>query len=137
MHIWAIAITHLDEYVWFGKGAGSSRPFLLQKYEQYNAPQLYRDRKYNDQNQYLEETIELGIPGLYLLLSALVSLWFVSLPRTRIYATYFLILIMLNLLTESMLGRTDGIITIALFSLLFVVMNRKEMESVILLNQKD
>ena len=137
LHIWRIALSNTDAYLPFGLGAGNARYFLTEQYIINNAPNPYIQHKAHAHNQYLETTMDLGIPGLILLIACLLSIYLVAKPKTKEYASYFIILIMLNLLTESMLNMSEGILIINLMMFILLMMNwaeTKEIEQQQLLN---
>ncbi len=99
-----------------GVGTGDAQTKLNEYYAGY-ANQA-KTLNYNAHNQYLQTTIELGIPGLLLLLNC-IFLPFARIQRSTLY-TSFIILFSLMCLTESMLARQKGIVFFTLFQSLFL-----------------
>ena len=75
LNIWGIALDSPKDYSLFGLGAGQSFEYLQHKYKEHGFNQ-YTYTLLNSHNQYLEEWIELGIPGLLFFLLAWSSIPF-------------------------------------------------------------
>lgn len=108
LNIWGIALDSPKDYSLFGLGAGQSFEYLQHKYKEHGFNQ-YTYTLLNSHNQYLEEWIELGIPGLLFFLLAWSSIPFFNTKRARKTAMMLLTLYALNMLTDCMFGRFDGI----------------------------
>ena len=67
INIWGAALQHPKDYIWDGLGAGQSGNYMMQQYEDLKMT-TYAERRYNCHNQYLEETMEIGVFGLILFL---------------------------------------------------------------------
>ena len=106
LNIWGIALDSPKDYSLFGLGAGQSFEYLQHKYKEHGFNQY---TLLNSHNQYLEEWIELGIPGLLFFLLAWSSIPFFNTKRARKTAMMLLTLYALNMLTDCMFGRFDGI----------------------------
>lgn len=106
LNIWGIALDSPKDYSSFGLGAGQSFEYLQHKYKEHGFNQY---TLFNSHNQYLEEWIELGIPGLLFFLLAWFSIPFFNTKRARKTAMMLLTLYALNMLTDCMFGRFDGI----------------------------
>ena len=107
-NIWGLAIQTPEDYLSHGIGAGQSTQYMLGKYEQYHLD-YYVQKHYHPHNQYLEELIEGGIPGLVLLVLAWLSIPICASAKYRKYAVYFTVLFMINMLTDCMFGKFCGI----------------------------
>ena len=107
LNIWGTALENPKDYSLYGLGAGQSFQYLQNKYIEKG---LIRYQNFNSHNQYLEEWIELGIPGLIFFILAWLSLPFCTKKRARKSANMLLTLYALNMLTDCMFGRFDGII---------------------------
>lgn len=128
LFIWHAAFNSMDEYFWFGKGVGNSTGFLVDKYEKLNYPKIFTEREYGAHNQYLIALIDIGIFGcVFLILYFMIFHLFFE-GRARLFAMNFSILTGINLLTEGMLGRVDGIIILCFFTLLCIRMQKEEHE---------
>ena len=73
LNIWGAALQHPEEYLAHGLGAGQSSAYLSEKYQAAGFD-YYVYMHYNSHNQYLEELIEIGFPGLLLFLLAWLSI---------------------------------------------------------------
>lgn len=119
LNIWGFALSTPQDYLAYGLGAGQSATYLSQKFDQVNWDH-YQNQGYNScHNQYLEELIENGIAGL---------IWFVLCwgvliiccdPKSRLVAILLTTLYGLNMCTDVMFGRYDGI---ALWSVWVIVL---------------
>lgn len=107
LNIWGTALENPKDYSLYGLGAGQSFQYLQNKYIEKG---LIRYQNFNSHNQYIEEWIELGIPGLIFFILAWLSLPFCTKKRARKSANMLLTLYALNMLTDCMFGRFDGII---------------------------
>lgn len=122
INIWFSALQNPEDYLWYGVGAGGNSEYLKSMYASLEWNYFY-DRQYNAHNQYLGTFINLGIFGaiFFLLIWLLYPIWYNG--RVRQFATLAMLTIGLNMLTENMLDRIDGVIitcvtlvTIALLS---------------------
>jgi hypothetical protein len=106
LNIWGTALDSPKDYSLFGLGAGQSFEYLQHKYKEHGFNQY---TLLNSHNQYIEEWIELGIPGLLFFLLAWISIPYFNQKRARKSAVMLLTLYALNMLTDCMFGRFDGI----------------------------
>ena len=106
LNIWSVALDHPEDYSLYGLGAGQSFHYLQNKYKEHGFNQYQR---FNSHNQYIEEWIELGIPGLLFFVLAWLSLPYCTQKRARKSAVLLVTLYALNMLTDCMFGRFDGI----------------------------
>ena len=105
-NIWSTALESPKDYSLYGLGAGQSFHYLQNKYKEHGFNQYQR---FNSHNQYIEEWIELGIPGLLFFVLAWLSLPYCTQKRARKSAVLLVTLYALNMLTDCMFGRFDGI----------------------------
>lgn len=128
LFIWHAVFSSTDEYFWAGKGVGNSTDFLVEKYEKLDYPKIFTEREYGAHNQYLIALIDIGIFGcVFLILYFMVFHLFFE-GRARLFAMNFSALTGVNLLTEGMLGRVDGVIILCFFMLLCIWMQKEEHE---------
>lgn len=106
LNIWSIALDSPQDYSLHGLGAGQSFHYLQNKYKEHGLDQY---KRFNSHNQYIEELIELGVPGLILFVLAWFSLPYCTQKRARKSAVMLVTLYALNMLTDCMFGRFDGI----------------------------
>ena len=107
LNIWSVALDHPEDYSLYGLGAGQSFHYLQNKYKEHGFNQYQR---FNSHNQYIEEWIELGIPGLLFFVLAWLSLPYCTQKRARKSTVLLVTLYALNMLTDCMFGRFDGIV---------------------------
>lgn len=106
LNIWSVALDTPKDYSLYGLGAGQSFQYLQNKYKEFG---FNHYKLFNSHNQYIEEWIELGAPGLLFFLLAWFSLPYCTQKRARKSAIMLLTLYALNMLTDCMFGRFDGI----------------------------
>lgn len=119
---WDCSLDIIKNNFLFGVGTGDAQDELQKCYKEKNySPLLYwPDMKYNAHNQYLQSTIDLGIPGFALLLLCLiVPLVEASKSKNYLFIS-FLVLFSICCLTESMLEVNKGIVFFAFFTSLFM-----------------
>lgn len=108
LNIWAAALQTPDDYIDHGLGAGQSAQYMIKKYKELDM-NYYVNMQYNAHNQYLEEVIEIGIPGLLLFLLAWLSIPICA-RKDGVYTALLVTTIyMMNMLTDCMFGRFCGI----------------------------
>jgi len=124
--IWYSTFKQPADYILHGIGAGNSTDYLMKIYKSNNYPQKFLDRKFGVHNQYLIETIELGIlGGIFMILFFLFFSIFYT-GKAKRFAIYFSLLLGLSLMTEGMLGRVEGIIIMIFFSLFCIWLQNEE-----------
>lgn len=127
LNIWSMALEHPGDYIWRGVGAGNSTAYLQQRYAEHGYTTYIR-KSYNSHNQYLTELLELGIFGLLLFCAAWVSLLcFPQKGKPRQIAAYVASIYMLNMLTDNMFGRFDGLALFAVCILIGMLYERVEL----------
>lgn len=136
LFIWHEAYINIDEYWEVGKGVGNSTSFLIEKYKAKNYPDSFLEKKYSPHNQYLSAFIDLGILGLIFLVAYFFYFHRFFKGRARKFAINLSLLIGFNLITEGMLGRSDGIITISFFTLLCIWMQSEQQSNNLTIKEK-
>jgi O-antigen ligase len=118
-----------------GYGTGALKPILSKKLIELGQPNM-ADKNYDPHNQYFSTTIELGLLGLLILLSALLIPLFVGLKRRSGLLILLAVNLLFNSAFESMLQRQSGIVFYMFwFCLLFMItydntLKTKETESI-------
>lgn len=107
-NIWGCALQHPEDYLAYGLGAGQSTGYLMKIYQE-KGLDYYYSMRYHAHNQYLEEMMEIGLPGLLMFLIAWLSVVWCSKGEGRRFAFLFFTLFALNMLTDCMFGKFDGI----------------------------
>jgi O-antigen ligase len=124
--IWHAVFENPSDYIAYGLGAGNSTDYLVEKHKANNFPERFVTRKYSAHNQYFAAMMELGLAGaLYLIAFFFLYHRFLT-GNARRFAFYFSLLIAFNLLTEAMLGRGDGVLTLSFFSLMCIWMEKEQ-----------
>lgn len=108
-NIYGCALQQPSDYIAYGLGAGQSTAYLMEKYRE-KGFDYYIYKSYHAHNQYLEELMEIGIPGLLLFLLAWLSIPVCVRKENRVLALLFFTLYGMNMLTDCMFGKFDGIV---------------------------
>lgn len=108
LNIWVIALENPKDYLSHGLGAGQSTNYLVGKYKRLGF-NYYASKRYHAHNQYIEELLELGIPGLLLFLLAWVSIPLCAKGSGRCTAWLLCTLFAFNMFTDVMFGKFCGI----------------------------
>ncbi|HKR05113.1 MAG TPA: O-antigen ligase family protein, partial [Bacteroidia bacterium] len=125
VNIWNVSLDIIKENLLLGVGTGDVKDELFKFYQQQKMTGPLQN-KLNAHNQFLQTFIALGVMGFLLLILSLIIPGFYSLSNKDWIYSMFLALITLNLLTESMLERQNGVIFYAFFnSLLFYTSENK------------
>lgn len=127
--IWHAVFESPSDYVWHGVGAGNSTNYLVEKYKSNNFPDRFVIRRFGPHNQYFAEMIELGIFGALYLIVFFVVIYGFCTGNARRFAFYFALLMAFNFLTEAMLGRGDGVLTLSFFLLMCIWMEKEQKEN--------
>ena len=122
VEIWKVSIGLIKEKPLFGYGTGDVKEVLI---EAYNNKGLvnFAEKKLNTHNQFFQTSIAIGIVGaacLFLMLLIPFILSYKNRKNQYLYS-FFILLIFVNLLTESMLERQAGIVFYCFFNSLFFV----------------
>ena len=108
LNIWGCVLQSPQDYLAYGIGAGQSKAYIAKKYTELGFESLAA-LNFHPHNQYLEELMEVGIPGLLLFLLAWLSIPLCARGRSVMVALLFITLYLLNMLTDCMFGKFDGI----------------------------
>jgi O-antigen ligase len=102
-----------------GVGTGDVKKHLTMEYEKMGMA-LAKERQFNAHNQYLQSAMAIGLQGLLILFLCLFLPMIKALKQGNYIYIFFLLLVALNFLFESMLETQAGVIFYAFFnSLLF------------------
>lgn len=124
--IWHAVFENPQDYLLHGLGVGNSTDYLVEKYLSNGFPEVFATRKYSAHNQYFIATMELGLAGgLFLILFFFLFHRFLR-GNARRFGFYFSLLMSFNLLTEGMLGRGDGVLTLCFFALVCIWMQQEQ-----------
>lgn len=108
LNIWGTALQHPQDYLAYGLGAGQSCNYLKEKFQNIHFDG-YVAKQYHAHCQYLEETMEIGLPGLLLFLLAWLSIPICAPKKGRLIALLFTTLFVFNMFTDCMFGKFDGV----------------------------
>ncbi|MBL4658018.1 MAG: O-antigen ligase family protein [Flavobacteriales bacterium] len=123
--IWPEAIALFKENPILGVGTGDVKNELLKKYTEKGYTGIL-GRKSNAHNQYLQTAVALGSLGLLVLLVGLLLPAALSLKWKNYLYFLFLLLIMQNALTESILEVQAGVVFYAFFNSLFMFLSPQD-----------
>ena len=105
-NIWSTALESPKDYSLYGLGAGQSFNYLQKKYLEHG---FNNYTNLNAHNQYIEEWIEEGLVGVLFFIMIWLSIPYFYSKRARKTAIFLCTIFMLNMLTDCMFGRFDGI----------------------------
>lgn len=97
-----------------GKGTGSTRNFLYEKYQEYKLTSAYQE-EYNAHNQYLEIVLDFGLLGFVLFLLSLIYIFSRLWKTQNSLGIAIFCCFLVYFLTESLLQRHDGVVMVSLF----------------------
>lgn len=122
--IWGASSKIILDNVLFGVGTGDVKDALIKKYEEEGIT-FAVEKKLNAHNQFLQTAVALGLIGVLILTACLLIPLYKSFKEREFLYVFFLILIIINFLFESMLETQAGVIFYTFFnSLLFYNMQR-------------
>lgn len=126
--IWEKSMEIIKDNFVFGVGTGDYTDELMKVFKKYNMEEAYA-HQYNSHNQFLDTFIGLGIIGLINLIFLFIYPCIYAIRRKQYLFIYFLLIININFMVESMLNRQAGVIFYAFFFSLFAfVMPEKMLE---------
>lgn len=118
VEIWRISLDLITEKPFIGYGAGDVHHELTNQYRIQRFDDLYK-KNLNAHNQFLQTNLATGLLGGITLILMLILPMYFSIKRHHYLYLFFLLLLTLNLLTESMFERQTGVVFYALFNVLF------------------
>lgn len=123
INIWYMALQNPQDYLLHGVGAGANSEYLKPIYYAFHMDEFAK-RDYNAHSQYLATCIDMGIliALFFTLIWLLYPLFYKG--KCRQLATLVALLIALNMLTENMLARIDGVITTCFALLVITLLSR-------------
>ncbi|WP_340169482.1 O-antigen ligase family protein [Lacinutrix sp.] len=125
--VWDASLNVIKNNLALGVGFSNAYNQLQKVYKEKRYVVPYRNRL-NSHNQYLQIVIECGVLGLMCLL----IIQYVLLPKVnnkhRLFSLYFLLIININFLFESVLNRYSGLICFAFFYCCIIGLKKNELE---------
>lgn len=121
--IWSIALKEPEFSFWKGLGGGQSVNYLEKQYNKFYM-KYYKDHHYHAHNQYLEEFMELGIFGLIYFIVLWLSILMCTKGIGRRTAVFFVTIYGLNMFTDCMWGKFDGIALWAIVMVYLILQSR-------------
>ena len=118
--IWKTSAYLITNKPLIGYGTGDVKDVLLVEYQSRNLSFIL-DKKLNAHNQFLQTTIAIGLVGGILLIMMLLIPIFMSLKNKHYLYLGFLLLMIINFSTESMLERQLGVVFYSFFNSLFFI----------------
>ncbi|MGQ0829486.1 MAG: O-antigen ligase family protein [Bacteroidota bacterium] len=113
--VWKAANNIISENMFIGVGTGDAKDELMKEYKKKGMTGAI-EHKLNAHNEYYQAFVALGLIGfLLLLISLFFPLWYSFKAHNVIYIL-FLLIIILNFLTESMLETQAGVMFYAFFN---------------------
>lgn len=125
--IWHAALENPSDYLAYGVGAGNSVDYMVEQYQE-RGWDLYAERRFSPHNQYFAELIELGIAGFIFFVALWFAIPFSQKGKSRKVAFYIVIILMCDMLTETILGTIEGVF-LCCFAILFLFRLNAEQEA--------
>ena len=120
LEFWKNAIQVIKRNLIFGVGTGDIKEEMVKQYASVNF-QYGVENRFSPHNQYLHTGVILGLAGVILLLCCILLPLRAAVQQQDWMYACFLLIIMFNAITESILERQNGIIFYAFFNVLFYI----------------
>lgn len=113
--MWKSSIPLIQENLFFGVGTGDVNWELRKRFSQDRIVRAVRDNL-NAHNQFIQTQVGLGLVGTFaLLISLFIPLWF-SVKKGKLFYPLFLLILLINFLTESVLNTQAGVVYYAVMN---------------------
>ncbi|MCX6251906.1 MAG: O-antigen ligase family protein [Bacteroidetes bacterium] len=116
--IWKSSEEIIKKHFLFGVGTGDVRDKLMEEYRRGNVIAVLK-HYLNAHNQYVQTFMALGIFGLLILITMIVTPAIFSLKRENYIYFAFLFIVGISMIFESMLERQEGVVFYAFFNVFF------------------
>ena len=116
--IWSTSFKLIKEKWITGYGTGLSKKVLHEQFKKDGYDYLFK-KNYNSHNQYLQVFLDQGIFGFLLLVFFTFGVLYLSLKQKDFIYALFLVVMILNFMTESILETQSGVIFFAFFNTIF------------------
>jgi O-antigen ligase len=123
--MWTVTCYEIMDHP-FGVGTGNVDEHLSERLEHYGQKDLAKQDenggiRYNPHNQFLQTALEIGVPGMLLLIAFIVGTLWIAHSRKDPFFQVLVYSLLINSLFESMLQRQSGIIFYSFWICLMVV----------------
>jgi O-antigen ligase len=127
--IWKASVEIISDHLLFGVGTGDVKDVLMEKYKSSGINGAY-EKRLNAHDQYIQTFIALGLPGFLLIILMFAYGIYFSVKKRELLYFSFLLLVMINLLVESMFETQTGVAFYTFFnSILFLEASRTKQNS--------
>jgi O-antigen ligase len=116
--IWSTTLKLVKEKWITGYGTGLSKKVLQEQFKK-DGYDFFSKKNYNTHNQYLQVFLDQGIFGFSLLMFFTFGMLYASLKQKNFIYALFLVVMILNFMTESILETQSGVIFFAFFNTIF------------------
>jgi O-antigen ligase len=124
-HIWKYSFRVIEKNILFGVGTGDLKDELFKEYQSDNYSYGVQ-KKPSPHNQFLHTAVILGVTGLIILFLIFILPVLSAIKKKDWFFAFFMVIIFLNCMTESILEREAGILFfIPFFVLLFIIFNAR------------
>jgi len=113
--VWQSGWQIIQEHPFFGVGTGDVKDALLEEYSHKGIKYAY-SRRLNAHNQYLQTYLSVGLIGFLVLVAMLVWPGILAFRRKNYIYFFFILLVSMNILVESMFECQAGIVFYAFFN---------------------
>ncbi|HAF28009.1 MAG TPA: hypothetical protein DCG75_03080 [Bacteroidales bacterium] len=121
--LWKSGMEVFQEHPFFGVGTGDIDEFLKKKYQGYGLTDADL-HNYNTHNQYIDVAIKLGVVGLIVFFSWMITTLIITIKKKQFLFFYFILILFINFFFETMLNSLAGIGFFAFFyTLLYSMYN--------------
>jgi hypothetical protein len=115
---WSTTLKLVEKKWITGYGTGLSKKALKEQYKKDGYDYMYK-KNYNSHNQYLQVLLDHGIFGFLILAFFTFGMLYASLRQKDFMYALFLVIMILNFMTESVLETQSGVIFFAFFNTIF------------------
>jgi O-antigen ligase len=116
--IWSSSLKLIKEKWITGYGTGLSKKVVQEQFKKDGHDYLIR-KNYNSHNQYIQVFLEQGVFGFLLLVFFTFGMLYLSLQQYDFIYALFIVIMILNFMTESILETQSGVIFFAFFNTIF------------------
>lgn len=126
--IWKACNRVISENLYWGTGTGDTKDELLKEYEKQGMTGAF-EHKLNTHNEFYQVFVSLGLIGFTLILGGLLIPSIVAFKASNTMYLFFLLIIVVNFLSESMLETQAGVMFYAYFNSLLCFKSTTNLQS--------